>query len=51
MTLINQIIDQGHTVHEGDLIISGSLGAAMPAEPGKYVADYGVLGKIEFDVK
>jgi 2-keto-4-pentenoate hydratase/acetyl esterase/lipase len=51
MTLINQIIDQGHTVHEGDLIISGSLGAAMPAEPGKYVADYGALGKIEFDVK
>lgn len=51
MALINQIIDQGHVIHEGDLIISGSLGAAMPAEPGKYVADYGVLGKIEFDVK
>jgi 2-keto-4-pentenoate hydratase len=51
MTLINQIIDQGHTIHEGDLIISGSLGAAMPAEPGKYVADYGALGKIEFEVK
>ncbi|MDA0204519.1 MAG: alpha/beta hydrolase fold domain-containing protein [Acidobacteria bacterium] len=51
MTLINQIIDQGHVIHEGDLIISGSLGPAMPAEPGKYVADYGVLGKIEFDVK
>jgi 2-keto-4-pentenoate hydratase len=51
MTLINQIIDQGHTIHEGDLIISGSLGAALPAEPGKYVADYGPLGKIEFEVK
>ncbi len=51
MTLINQILDQGHVIREGDLIISGSLGGAMPAEPGKYVADYGALGKVEFEVK
>lgn len=51
MTLINQIIDQGHTVHEGDLIISGSLGSPMPAEAGKYSADYGPLGKVEFELK
>ncbi len=48
MTLINQIIDQGHTIRQGDLIISGVLGAPMPAEPGNYTADYGELGKVEF---
>ena len=51
MTLINQIIDKGHTIHEGDLILSGSLGSPIPAKTGTYTADYGELGTVEFDLK
>jgi len=46
MTLINQVIEEGGTIREGDIIISGSIGPAHPAEPGLYTADYGALGKI-----
>ena len=48
MTLINQIVDQGHVIHRGDLIVSGALGGAQPGEKGKYTADFGKLGLIEF---
>lgn len=50
-TLINQIIDKGHTIREGDLILSGSLGSAIPAKKGTYTADYGVLGNVSFEMK
>jgi hypothetical protein len=32
-------------------IISGAMGAMLPADPGNYVADFGSFGKIEFTVK
>ena len=48
--MINQIIDQGYALHSGDLVLTGSLGDVKPAQPGKYVADYGKLGTIEFEV-
>ena len=51
MTLINQIIDKGHTIHEGDLILSGSLGSPIPAKAGTYTANYGDLGTVEFEIK
>jgi 2-keto-4-pentenoate hydratase/acetyl esterase/lipase len=51
MTLINQIIDKGHTIHEGDLILSGSLGSPIPAKKGTYVAHYGVLGTVGFKME
>lgn len=50
-TLINQIIDKGHTIHEGDLILSGSLGSPVAAKKGTYTADYGVLGTVSFEMK
>lgn len=49
--LLNQITRAGHTVREGSLIISGALGGPKPAEPGKYTAEFGELGSIEFEVK
>ena len=51
MTLINQIIDQGHVLHAGDIIISGALGGAHSGEKGRYLADYGKLGKIAFTIE
>ena len=32
------------------LMITGAVGGIQPAQPGEYVADYGVLGKITFTV-
>jgi 2-keto-4-pentenoate hydratase len=51
MRLMNQIIDEGHVLHRGDIIICGSLGGAKPAARGEYVADYGRLGKVEFRIE
>lgn len=51
MTLINQIIDQGHVIHRGDIIICGALGGAKPGEKGSYRVDYGELGVIEFKLE
>ena len=51
MTLINQIIEQGHVIHQGDIIISGALGGAKPGEKGAYTADFGALGTIAFKIE
>lgn len=51
MTLINQILDQGHVIHQGDLIICGALGGAKPGVKGSYTATYGRLGTIEFKLE
>ena len=49
--LINQIVDEGRIIREGDLIMSGAIGAPQPAESGAYAADYGDLGKLEFRLR
>ena len=51
MTIINQIIDEGRIVREGEIILSGALGGPKPATAGKYVADYGQLGRLELELK
>lgn len=33
------------------VLITGALGAMVPAEPGHYVADYGPLGALEFTIE
>lgn len=49
-SIINQIVDRGQTLRAGSIIISGALGPVELAQPGHHVADYGDLGRIEFDV-
>lgn len=51
--LLNQITGQGYTLHAGDLILCGSTGPQItaPGVAGKYQADFGPLGGIEFEVK
>ncbi|MEZ5396606.1 MAG: alpha/beta hydrolase fold domain-containing protein [Bryobacterales bacterium] len=51
MTLINQVIDNGGVIHEGDIILSGAIGPVGAAQEGTYVADYGALGKVEFELR
>ena len=51
MTLVNQIVDSGRIIREGDIILSGAIGAVLPAQAGTYAADYGPLGRIEFELK
>lgn len=46
-TLINQIVDQGRVIREGDIILSGAIGGPQAAKAGQYAADYGQLGKVE----
>ena len=48
--LINEVLARGYTPKAGHLLITGSLGPMLPAEAGRYVADYGDLGQLEFTV-
>jgi 2-keto-4-pentenoate hydratase/acetyl esterase/lipase len=49
--LLNQLTSHGYVVRAGSVIICGALGGAKPGEPGKYQADYGELGSIEFELR
>lgn len=40
----------GRPLQDGMLMITGAVGGIQPAQPGEYVADYGVLGRITFTV-
>ena len=49
--LLNQLTSHGYVVRAGSIIICGALGGPKPGEPGKYQADYGELGSIEFELQ
>lgn len=49
--LVNRMIEQGWALEPGHILLTGALGAMIPGQPGKYVADYGRFGKIEFEIK
>ena len=49
--LVNSMIAQGYTIEPGQVLMTGALGAMLPGKPGSYVADFGSLGRIEFEVK
>ena len=48
---INHILSQGYPIEKGMIILGGALGQPKKAEPGAYEADYGVFGKINFEVE
>ncbi|MHC4133307.1 MAG: 2-keto-4-pentenoate hydratase [Planctomycetota bacterium] len=48
---VNDILAKGGEIKDGYIVITGSLTKFFPAKPGKYVADYGSFGKIEFEFK
>jgi acetyl esterase/lipase/2-keto-4-pentenoate hydratase len=49
--LLNQLTSHGYVVRAGSIITCGALGGSKPGEPGKYQADYGELGSIEFELQ
>jgi len=49
--LINHIIDQGYTIGEGQVLLTGALGEVLPCEPGSYEADFGNVGTVSFTVQ
>ena len=48
--MLNEARERGLMIADGMLLITGACGGIHPAEPGRYVADYGDLGRIEFVV-
>ena len=48
--MLNEARQRGLQVADGMLLITGACGGIHPAAPGAYVADYGSLGRIEFEV-
>lgn len=48
--LVNAIVERGYPIQAGHLFLTGSLGRPQPARPGRYLADYGELGRIGFEV-
>lgn len=49
--LVNHLVDQGHTLYAGQVLLTGALGKINPGEPGHYRADYGGRAAIEFEIK
>ena len=48
---VNHVLQQGYILQPGQVITNGALGKITPAAPGRYRADYGPLGVIEFEVR
>ncbi len=48
--LVNAIVDLGYQVQAGHLLLTGSLGIPHPAQPGRYLAHFGELGQLAFEV-
>ena len=48
--LVNQVIDQGHTIEPGMFLMTGSIGPPHPGKPGSYVADYGSFGRLKVTI-
>ncbi|RPG23822.1 MAG: hypothetical protein CBC52_010045 [Gammaproteobacteria bacterium TMED92] len=46
--LISEVLEQGYALRQDHLLITGSIGALHAGKPGKYRAQYGQLGAIEF---
>ncbi|MBG86533.1 MAG: hypothetical protein CMO80_06495 [Verrucomicrobiales bacterium] len=49
--LVGHAYRQGVELKPGQLIICGALGKVQPGVPGRYHANYGNLGRIEFTVR
>ncbi|MBT5903372.1 MAG: 4-oxalocrotonate decarboxylase [Opitutaceae bacterium] len=49
--LVRQRLRDGYEVKRNDLLITGALGQVVPAESGRYVADFGKLGRVTFSMR
>jgi 2-keto-4-pentenoate hydratase len=51
MWLVRQRLQQGFEVKRNDLLITGAIGKVVEAERGRYVADFGQLGRVTFSMR
>lgn len=49
--IVNNVLARGGKVKNGYVVITGSLSKPVPGKPGKYLADYGDFGKMDFEIK
>jgi len=49
--LVNVAVGQGRVIEAGQLLSTGVIGKRVESAPGHYAADFGPLGKIEFDIR
>jgi 2-keto-4-pentenoate hydratase len=47
----NRTLEQGWKIEPGQIFITGALGQVIPGKAGKYVADFGELGEISFEIR
>ena len=48
--LINEVLARGYTLTSGQILMTGSIGGMVPAQPGQYEATFGDLGSISFEI-
>lgn len=48
---VNHVLAEGGEIKNGYIVITGSLTPMMPLKPGKYLADFGEFGTMEFAYK
>lgn len=49
--VLNSITRHGDTIPAGSVILGGALGKVLPGQKGRYEADFGNLGRIEFELQ
>lgn len=49
--LVRNRLREGYAVNRNDLLITGSLGQVVVAKAGRYVADFGRLGRVTFSMR
>ena len=49
--LVNATVRRGWTIEPGHLFSTGIIGERVEGKPGRYVADFGVLGRIAFELR
>jgi 2-keto-4-pentenoate hydratase len=49
--MVNTMVNKGWQIEPGHILITGVLGTMIPGKQGKYMADYGSLGKISFEIQ
>ncbi|MCK5275663.1 MAG: hypothetical protein KAJ11_17765 [Alphaproteobacteria bacterium] len=49
--LINVAVGQGRVIEPGHYLSTGVIGKRVESQPGRYVADFGQLGEIEFEIR
>lgn len=51
LTLVNLLVGRGYSIRAGQLVLTGKIGDKVDVNPGRYLADYGRLGSVRFEVE